>query len=133
MASGPRLDGSVDDDPAVDCHSGVSCGSGYGSCCGDGPGGIVRARGDNLPFDQRVQAAFCVAVVMKGHRAGQRACLKERLHRRLIPHLWDNEALLRQWACLCYRRVCAVHAVCACALSWVCACTCVLRSLRART
>lgn len=67
---------------------------------GLGPGGIVRAPGDIIAFDQRRQAAFVLCIIMYRHRLGQAACLQQGVHVTVAQHLHDHNPQLRFWLCM---------------------------------
>lgn len=58
--------------------------------------------------EQRAMAAFCLAVIMDGHRKGQEVCVEANLIDICLRHLQGStlndgqtEPLLLQWLCLC--------------------------------
>ena len=51
--------------------------------------------------EQRVLAVFVLAVMMDGHRPGQKLCLSYQLLKLCQAHLETPDPLLRQWLCLC--------------------------------
>jgi regulator-associated protein of mTOR len=61
------------------------------------------------PSEHRAMCAFVLSVFCTNYPAGQqvfffnlKACLKNGLLSTLIPHLKDEDSLLRQWICVCF-------------------------------
>ena len=77
----------------------------YATAEGESPPGLTRHAGDCIPFDQRVQAAFVLCMIMDGHRLGQHCCLQQSLHITIATHLHDPCPKLRFWQCLCLFKV----------------------------
>ncbi|KAJ3206573.1 hypothetical protein HDU67_008087 [Dinochytrium kinnereticum] len=51
--------------------------------------------------EHRAMCCFILAVFCNGFKAAQEALLKNELLAAVVPHLEDQDPLLRQWACLC--------------------------------
>jgi regulatory associated protein of mTOR len=62
----------------------------------DGNMGIIAN-----PSEHRAMCAFVLSVFCRNFPGGQHACLKNGLLAAVIPHLKDEDSLLRQWSCVC--------------------------------
>lgn len=54
------------------------------------------------PSEHRAMCAFVLSVFCTNFPAGQAACLQNGLLPSLLPHLKDEDSLLRQWICVCF-------------------------------